>query len=97
MPGNILSSPAFEKAVAAGVAKELAATPDHRLKRRGTNSLAKPPRSVKKPRVASGTPAMSARQKASILNHQQNNSEQRLKRAEAKRNKASYIGRGGAK
>ncbi len=99
---NVLNSPAMKNIASRLEAIESTVpTPAGRPKRRGTNSSAKPPRSMKKPRVASTsaarTPAMSARQKASILNHQHNHSGKTKEEAAVKRDKVSYIGRGGAK
>jgi hypothetical protein len=94
---NVLKSPAYKNIVSRLEAVEAAATPAAgRPKRRGTNSSAKPPRSVKKPRVATSaacTPAMSTRQKKSMQEHKDRHSAPRLKEAELKRDGASYIGR----
>jgi len=97
---NVLKSPAYKNIASRLEAIEAAATPAAgRPKRRGTNSSAKPPRSVKKPRVATSaarTPAMSTRQQESMQEHKHKDrrSAPRLKKAEEKRNGASYIGRG---
>jgi hypothetical protein len=98
MPNAIVSSPAFKKAVADELAVHMAATPHQGTKRRGNASVGRPPRSVKKARASTSTPAptMSTRQQESMQKHKDNRCPERLREAEEKRNKG-MMRRGGAK